>query len=187
MYHKGNTIKYDYFNGTYPSKHLNNQITYFDNIKRELEARKTKVANTLYRNKLKEHQTKMNYVNELHRIRSILSLNDKPLIAADVELKLNEWIHLSLVSNNNSLRLYLNNSLKAETFFEMFRNEYFDSNYIGKQNDNNLMEYTIVYDEIKIFERSLNEYELRKQTGFYESNIFKVIISLKEKAMQIFL
>ena len=79
MYHKGNTIKYDYFNGTYPSKHLNNQITYFDNIKRELEARKTKVANTLYRNKLKEHQTKMNYVNELHRIRGILSQNDTRL------------------------------------------------------------------------------------------------------------
>lgn len=128
-----------------------------------------------------------NDVHYMMKTQCILSLNDKPLIAADVELKLNEWIHLSLVSNNNSLRLYLNNSLKAETFFEMFRNEYFDSNYIGKQNDNNLMEYTIVYDEIKIFERSLNEYELRKQTGFYESTIFKVIISLKEKAMQIFL
>ena len=61
---------------TYPSKHLNNQINYLENVRRELEARKTKVASTLFRNKLREHQHKLNYSNELHRIRGILSQND---------------------------------------------------------------------------------------------------------------
>lgn len=81
MYHKGkgNEVVIDYFNGKYPSKHLNSQIQYFENVKRELEARRTKVANTLYRNKLKEHQNKINYVNELHRIQGILSQNDTRL------------------------------------------------------------------------------------------------------------
>ena len=56
-----NEVIFDYFSGPYPSKHLNNQINYLENVKREMEARKTKVANTLYRNKLREHQNKLNY------------------------------------------------------------------------------------------------------------------------------
>ena len=61
----------DIFNGKYPSTHLNNQIRYFQNVKRELEARQTKVANLSYRNKLKEQQNKENYVNELNKARII--------------------------------------------------------------------------------------------------------------------
>ena len=70
-----NKVLLDVFNGKYPTPHLNNQIRYFQNVKRELEARQTKVANLSYRNKLKEQQNKENYVNELNRIRGELSKN----------------------------------------------------------------------------------------------------------------
>lgn len=76
---KPNEVIIDYFSGNYPTKHMINQINYFQNVKRELEARQTKQANTLYRNKLKEDQTKINYVNELHRLHGILSQNDTRL------------------------------------------------------------------------------------------------------------
>ena len=82
MYHNGksNEVVIDYFNGKYPSKHLNSQINYLNNVKREMEARQTKVASTLYRNKLREHQNTLNYTNELHRVRGILSQNDTRLL-----------------------------------------------------------------------------------------------------------
>ena len=69
----------DIFNGKYPSTHLNNQIRYFQNVKRELEARQTKVASLSYRNKLREQQDKENYVNELQRIRGQLSKSSNRL------------------------------------------------------------------------------------------------------------
>ena len=49
MYQRNNKneIVFDYFSGVYPSKHLNTQIKYLENVQREMEARKTKVANTL--------------------------------------------------------------------------------------------------------------------------------------------
>ena len=56
-----------------------NHLKYFENLKRELEAKKTKVANLNYRIKLKEQQIKDNYVNEIHRIRGVLSLSDNRL------------------------------------------------------------------------------------------------------------
>ena len=81
MYHKAksNEVVFDYFNGKYPSKHLNNQIHYSKNVKWELEARQTKEANTLYRHKLREHQVKHNYSDEIHQIRGIVSQNDTRL------------------------------------------------------------------------------------------------------------
>ena len=72
-------VLFDIFNGKYPSTHLNNQIRYFQNVKRELEARQTKVANLSYRNKLREQQDKENYVNELQRIRGQLSKSSNRL------------------------------------------------------------------------------------------------------------
>ncbi len=76
---KPNEVIINYFSGTYPNKHMRNQINYFQNVKRELEARQTKAANTLYRNQLREHQNKINYVNELHRLHGVLSQNDTRL------------------------------------------------------------------------------------------------------------
>ena len=74
-----NKVLLDVFDGKYPSTHLNNQIRYFQNVKRELEARQTKVANLSYRNKLKQQQNKENYLNEIQRIRGELSKNDNRL------------------------------------------------------------------------------------------------------------
>ena len=72
-------VLFDIFNGKYPSTHLNNQIRYFQNVKRELEARQTKVASLSYRNKLREQQDKENYSNELQRIRGQLSKSSNRL------------------------------------------------------------------------------------------------------------
>ena len=56
-----------------------NHLKYFENLKKELEAKKTKVANLSYRIKLKQMQNKENYVNEIHRLRGVLSQNDNRL------------------------------------------------------------------------------------------------------------
>ena len=64
------------FNRKYPNKHINNSLKYYEDLNRELEARKTKSARILYRKQLLENQNKMNYTNEVNRIRGILSQND---------------------------------------------------------------------------------------------------------------
>ena len=79
MYQNKSQVLLDIFNGKYPSTHLNNQIRYFQNVKRELEARQTKVASLAYRNKLREQQEKENYSNELQRIRGQLSKSSNRL------------------------------------------------------------------------------------------------------------
>ena len=56
-----------------------NQLRYFENFKKELEARSMRTANLSYRKKLKQLQCKENYITEIHRIRGILSTNDNRL------------------------------------------------------------------------------------------------------------
>ena len=68
-------VLFDIFNSQYPSPYLNKQIQYFENVKRELKAKQTKVANLSYRKKLLEQQNKENYINELNRLRGDLSNN----------------------------------------------------------------------------------------------------------------
>ena len=56
-----------------------NHLKYFENLKKELEAKKTKVANLSYRIKLKQMQDRENYLSEIHRLRGVLSQNDNRL------------------------------------------------------------------------------------------------------------
>ena len=56
-----------------------NQLKYLEQVKKELEARKSKVGNISYRTKLRENQNKENYLTELHRIRGVLTENDHRL------------------------------------------------------------------------------------------------------------
>ena len=58
---------------------MNYSQQYFKNLKDFLEAQKTKTAAVLYRRKLKEHQDKVNYTNEIQRLRGELSRNDTRL------------------------------------------------------------------------------------------------------------
>ncbi len=67
------------FSGVYPNRYTNNSLNYYENLKKELEARKTKKARLLFRKKLIENQDKINYTNELDRIRGELSRNDTRL------------------------------------------------------------------------------------------------------------
>ena len=53
-----------------------NQMKYLEQLKQELENRKSKVANISYRKKLRQMQDKENYLTELHRIRGVLSQAD---------------------------------------------------------------------------------------------------------------
>ena len=55
------------------------QLKYLEQVRRELESRKTKVGNISYRKKLKEQQDKENYLSEIHRIRGVLSASDNIL------------------------------------------------------------------------------------------------------------
>ena len=58
---------------------LNYSQQYFKNLKDLVEAHKSRSASLLYRKKLKEHQDKVNYTNEIQRIRGELSRNDTRL------------------------------------------------------------------------------------------------------------
>ena len=73
------------FSGRYPNKYTNNSLNYFDNLKKELEARKTKEGKISFRKNLLEHQNKINYTNEIQRIRGILSQNDTRLPAGTIQ------------------------------------------------------------------------------------------------------
>ena len=55
-----------------------NHLKYFEHLK-ELEAKATKVANISYRRKLKQMQDRDNYIDEIHRIRGVLSQADTRL------------------------------------------------------------------------------------------------------------
>ena len=55
------------------------QLQYLEVVRKELEARKSKVGNINYRKKLKEQQDKENYLSEIHRIRGVLSASDTRL------------------------------------------------------------------------------------------------------------
>ena len=56
-----------------------NQLKYLEQVKKELEAKKSKVASISYRKKLKQQQDRENYLTELHRIRGVLSQSDNRL------------------------------------------------------------------------------------------------------------
>ncbi len=50
-----------------------------ENLQRELDSRQTKSASVLFRKNLLEHQNKINYANEIDRLRGELSRNDTRL------------------------------------------------------------------------------------------------------------
>ena len=78
-----------------------NQMKYLEQIKQELENRKSRVANISYRKKLKEQQNKENYISELHRIRGVLSQNENRFpIGTKERLKSREEELNKLIHNN---------------------------------------------------------------------------------------
>ena len=78
-----------------------NQLKYLEQVKRELELRKSRVGNISYRKKLRENQNKENYLTELHRIRGVLSENDHRFpIATRERLKSREEELKKLIHNN---------------------------------------------------------------------------------------
>ena len=66
---------------SFTSKHPKSKLSLkaSENLQRELDAHHTRKASILYRHNLLEHQNKINYTNELNRIRGELSRNDNRL------------------------------------------------------------------------------------------------------------
>ena len=58
------------------NKYKDFQTHQLDNLKRELEAKRAKAQSISLRNKMIEHQNKINYINEIDRIRGYLSSYD---------------------------------------------------------------------------------------------------------------
>ena len=56
-----------------------NHLKYMEQVKKELETRKSRVGNLSYRKKLKQMQDRDNYLSEIHRIRGVLSQADNRL------------------------------------------------------------------------------------------------------------
>ena len=61
------------------------QLKYLEQVRKELESRKTKVGNISYRKKLRENQDKENYLTELHRLRGVLSQADTRLPVGTID------------------------------------------------------------------------------------------------------
>ena len=64
---------------------LSSRISYFKNLKDQLEAHQSKSKSIMFRRKLLENQNKQNYTNELHRIRGYLPQNDTRLPIGTIE------------------------------------------------------------------------------------------------------
>jgi hypothetical protein len=58
------------------NKYTNNHLKYFDNLKKELEARQTRQSMVLFRKKLKESEDRVNRTGELSYIRGEVSKYD---------------------------------------------------------------------------------------------------------------
>ena len=58
------------------NKYTNNHLKYFENLKKELEARQTRQSMILFRKKLKESEDRVNRTGELNYIRGELSKYD---------------------------------------------------------------------------------------------------------------
>ena len=67
------------------NKMYGNQLKYLEQVRKELEARKSKVGSISYRKKLKQQQDKENFLSEIHRIRGILSQNDSRITPTTIE------------------------------------------------------------------------------------------------------
>ena len=80
-----------------------NQMKYLEQIKKELEARTSKVANISYRKKLRDNQNKENYLTELHRIRGVLSQSENRFpIGTHSRLTQRTEELKKLIKNNNA-------------------------------------------------------------------------------------
>ena len=58
------------------NKYTNNHLKYFENLKKELEARQTRQSMILFRKKLKETEDRVNRTGELNYIRGEVSRYD---------------------------------------------------------------------------------------------------------------
>ena len=82
------------------NKMYGNQLKYLEQIRKELEIRKSKVANLSYRKKLKQQQDRENYLTELHRIRGALSQADNRFPITKERLKSREEELKNLIHNS---------------------------------------------------------------------------------------
>ena len=63
----------------YKNNYSNHGLNYFKNLKDILEAHQTKAKSVLFKRKFLENRDKVNYTNEIQRLRGELSRNDTRL------------------------------------------------------------------------------------------------------------
>ena len=84
------------------NKMYGNQLKYLEQVRKELEAKKSKVASISYRKKLKQQQDKENYLTELHRIRGTLSQADNRFPIGTKERLIQRTQELKKLIHNNA-------------------------------------------------------------------------------------
>jgi hypothetical protein len=92
--------------------------------------------------------------------------------------KYNNWYHLAVVYSKGHVVLYLNgnyDSSSSEQFYELDQllNKKTNLNYIGKSFTFNILSSTIIIDEIKIYNKSLDKNQLKidSQINLNSSNV----------------
>jgi len=79
---------------------------------------------------------------------------------SSTKLKLNKWTHIAAVLNGTKGYIYLNGILEATGVLLVPNNVTRDSSFVGKSNWAQDKNANAIYDEIKIFDRALNSFEI---------------------------
>lgn len=92
---------------------------------------------------------------------------------ATSNVKINEWTHVAVVLNGNNSRIYYDSSLMAFSFSLIDPPKYVirKLNFIGDLERN----FEIYYDEIKVFNRALNQYDIEKEADIHKG-IYKITL-----------
>ena len=87
--------------------------------------------------------------------------NTKGFLDSGTPLKINHWTHVSAVLKGGTAKLYFNGIQVAAGSQHSPRNVSRNINFIGKGNFPGDESADAIYDEIKIFNRPLDEYEIK--------------------------
>lgn len=93
----------------------------------------------------------------------------KGFLESSSPLKPNEWTHVTAVLSGGIAKLYYNAILVASGSQFSPRDVIRKSNYIGRGTFPGDQNADAIYDEIKIFDHALNEYQIKEDAGISKS------------------
>ena len=104
---------------------------------------------------------KTNYIH----LKTWFKTNSKGFLNTGTPLKLNHWTHISAVLNGGEAKLWFNAIQVAVGSQYSPRNVSRNINFIGKGNFPGDESADAVFDEIKVFNKSLDEYEIKDEVN----------------------